>query len=144
MTLRPWKTEDISSIFELEKVCFSDPWSKRMFVDGFSSPYFHGVLIEEDGRIIAYACQSVLFENAEINNVAVSPAKRKKGLATRLMDAMEEEAKKRGAEYSFLEVRSSNEPALALYKKRGYQPLFVRARYYPDGEDAIVMKKNFE
>ena len=68
MTYRSWKFEDILKISELEKECFSDPWTYRMFVEGFSSKLFYGVCAVEDGEIVGYACETVLFENAEVDN----------------------------------------------------------------------------
>ncbi len=141
MTLRTWKYEDILAISRLEKESFKDPWTFEMFASGFSSPYFYGVLAEEDGEIIGYGCETILFENAEIDNLAVAKDHRRKGLGMILMSALEEEAKKRQAETSILEVRVSNSPALRLYLSRGYQGIYARSRYYPDGEDAIVMQK---
>ena len=142
MLIRAWNFEDIPKIAALEQVCFSDAWTQEAFVAAFSSPFFHGVLIEEDGEIIAYACESVLFEDAEIENVAVAPAFRKRGLGRTLMENLESVALRLGAEQMFLEVRVSNEPALTLYKKFGFEPLRVRKKYYADGEDALVMKKD--
>ena len=72
MTYRSWKFEDILKISELEKECFSDPWTYRMFVEGFSSKLFYGVCAVEDGEIVGYACETVLFENAEVDNIAVA------------------------------------------------------------------------
>ncbi len=141
MLIRAWNSEDIPKIAALEKVCFSDPWPQEGFLAAFSSPFFQGVLIEEDGEIIAYACESVLFEDAEIENVAVAPDFRKRGLGRTLMESLESVALRLGAEQSFLEVRVSNEAARTLYQKFGYEPLRVRKKYYSDGEDALVMKK---
>ncbi|MBQ8886016.1 MAG: ribosomal protein S18-alanine N-acetyltransferase [Clostridia bacterium] len=141
MIYREWTAEDIPNIAALEKECFSDPWNMRMFADAFSSDLFFGVLAEEDGEIVGYALETVLFEDAEIANVAVKFTHRRKGLAGEMMDRLEGEAARRGAERSLLEVRVSNAPAMGLYKKRGYTGVRVRSRYYPDGEDALVMQK---
>ena len=91
--------------------------------------------------MVGYACETVLFDEGEIANVAVSPERRGQGLGKRLMDWLEERAKSLGAEKLFLEVRVSNAPALALYNGCGFEPLAVRKKYYPDGEDALVMTK---
>ena len=144
MIVRAWNREDIPKIAEMEKVCFSDPWKENAFLSAMASNFFHGVLIEENGEMVGYACESVVFEDAEIENVAVLPSFRGRGLGKVLMQSLEGIAKELGAEQSFLEVRVSNEPALALYKKFGYEPVRVRKRYYPDGEDALVMKKNLK
>ncbi len=144
MIYREWKYEDILKISELEKECFEDPWSYRMFAEAFSSKLFCGVCAEDNGELAGYACETVLFENAEIDNVAVSPLWRRQGIGTKLLDRLEEKAKERGAEVSLLEARVSNSPALLLYLRRGYRGIYTRPRYYPDGEDAIVMQKDLK
>ena len=78
MTYRSWKFEDILKISELEKECFSDPWTYRMFVEGFSSKLFYGVCAVEDGEIVGYACETVLFENCLLYT---SPSPRDRSLS---------------------------------------------------------------
>lgn len=143
MILREWKYEDILRISELEKECFEEPWTYRMFADAFSSPHFVGVCAEEDEEIVGYACETVLFENAEIDNVAVAKEYRRKGLGRKLLEALEKRAAERGASVSVLEVRVSNAPAMLLYLREGYKGIYTRSRYYHDGEDAVVMQKTF-
>lgn len=141
MTYRSWKFEDILKISELEKECFSDPWTYRMFVEGFSSKLFYGVCAVEDGEIVGYACETVLFENAEVDNIAVAESCRRRGVGKKLLKKLETEAKERGARVILLEVRVSNAPAMTMYLKEGFKDIYVRPRYYPDGEDAVVMQK---
>ena len=141
MTYRSWKFEDILKISELEKECFSDPWTYRMFVEGFSSKLFYGVCAVEDGEIVGYACETVLFENAEVDNIAVAKSCRRRGVGKKLLKKLETEAKERGARVILLEVRVSNAPAMTMYLKEGFKGIYVRPRYYPDGEDAVVMQK---
>ena len=141
MTYRSWKFEDILKISELEKECFSDPWTYRMFVEGFSSKLFYGVCAVEDGEIVGYACETVLFENAEVDNIAVAESCRRRGVGKKLLKKLETEAKERGARVILLEVRVSNAPAMTMYLKEGFKGIYVRPRYYPDGEDAVVMHK---
>lgn len=141
MTYRSWKFEDILKISELEKECFSDPWTYRMFVEDFSSKLFYGVCAVEDGEIVGYACETVLFENAEVDNIAVAESCRRRGVGKKLLKKLETEAKERGARVILLEVRVSNAPAMTMYLKEGFKGIYVRPRYYPDGEDAVVMQK---
>ncbi len=141
MTYRSWKFEDILKISELEKECFSDPWTYRMFVEGFSSKLFYGVCAVEDGEIVGYACETILFENAEVDNIAVAESCRRRGVGKKLLKKLETEAKERGARVILLEVRVSNAPAMTMYLKEGFKGIYVRPRYYPDGEDAVVMQK---
>jgi ribosomal-protein-alanine N-acetyltransferase len=142
MIFRTWKYEDIKKIVELERASFATPWSYQMLFSAFSSPYFYGVLVEDGDEIVGYACETVLFETAETDIVAVDENYRRKGLGTKLLTELETQAKARGAERMLLEVRVSNEPAKSLYQKQGYKEVTVRKRYYPDGEDALIMQKN--
>lgn len=142
MILRDLKKEDISRLVELEKICFSDPWTENDFESSFSLPFFEGVAIEEDGAVVAYALALVVFEDGDIANVAVAPEYRKRGFGKLMMTALEEKALARGAERLFLEVRETNVSAIGLYTGRGFAPISVRKGYYNDGENAIVMQKN--
>jgi ribosomal-protein-alanine N-acetyltransferase len=139
MEFLAWTKDDTLAVAELEKQCFSDPWSAELFESAFASPFFHGLVVKEDGEIIGYACQTVLFEDAEILNVAVAPVARGKGVGRALMNEMIVAAKTLGAEKMFLEVRVSNAPALGLYRGLGFQDGYIRKKYYEDGEDALTM-----
>ena len=141
MIYREWKYEDILKISELEKECFQDAWTYKMFVEAFSSKLFYGVCAEENGEIAGYACETVLFENAEVDNVAVAENYRRRCMGKTLLKKLEKEARERGAGVMLLEVRVSNAPAMLLYLKEGFRGIYTRPRYYPDGEDAVVMQK---
>lgn len=141
MIAREWKTSDIPKIAELEKKCFSDPWSEESFEGSIGSPFFYGILFEEEGQVCAYACEMVVFEDAEILNVAVAPSFRRQGLGVKLLLALEAYAKEKGAERLLLEVREGNVSARGLYEKQGFSSFGVRKNYYEDGENAVVMQK---
>ena len=91
MIYREWKYEDILKISELEKECFQDAWTYKMFVEAFSSKLFYGVCAEENGEIAGYACETVLFENAEVDNVAVAENYRRRGMGKTLLKKLEKE-----------------------------------------------------
>ena len=80
-------------------------------------------------------------QQREILNLAVSPVMRRTGVGQRLMAAMLEAADKAGCSESFLEVRRSNDVAIRLYRRYNFTMAGVRARYYRDGEDALIMKR---
>ena len=139
--IREMQAADLDKILPIEESCFSDPWSKEMFEGSLTLPTTRGLLFEEEGQVKGYILGGVLFEEAEIFNVAVTPIYRKNGIAKKLMDAFEELIKSQGASVCFLEVRVSNLAALCLYQGYGYEKIGVRKKYYADGEDAFVMKK---
>lgn len=141
MNGREWTTEDLTEIAKLEEECFSDPWSQRMLADSFLSDGFFGSLLEEGNTITAYGGMRTVGEEAEIELIATAEMYRRCGRGGRILDDLLDEAARRGVKAVFLEVRVSNAAAQLLYLKKGFKGLYARSRYYPNGEDAIVMKK---
>ena len=141
MTIREWTKEDIPAIAEMERRCFHDAWTEEMLSDTLRYPIYNCFLAEEGGQVCGYCCLIVVCEDAEVGNIAVDTPFRGKGIGKALMETMHQRAKEKGATQSFLEVRVSNANAIALYKKFGYESYGIRARYYEDGEDAMVMKR---
>ena len=142
MILRAWEKKDVDTIAEMEKRCFpQDAWTKGMLSELLDSPYEWAVLAEEGGQVCGYACLFTLFETADLMNIAVDEPFRGRGIACRLIEALHKNAKELGAERVMLEVRVSNAPAIALYKKYGYEKIAVRKNYYGNGEDADIMQK---
>ncbi len=142
ITVREWKKEDIPILTKMEQACFTDPWTEEMLSDCLRYPIYNCFLAEEGGQVCGYCTLIVVCEDAEVGNIAVAPSYRGRGIAKLLMEKMHERARERGATQAFLEVRVSNAPAISLYKKFGYEPYGIRARYYEDGEDALVMKRS--
>ncbi len=141
MDIRPWTYEDIYSIAELEKQCFPDPWSFQMLADSFFGENTLTAVLLSEGNVEGYAFLVGVQGEADLANIAVAPSFRRKGAANALLGYLEGEAKKRGVERIFLEVRVSNAPAMRLYLSRGYVGRYVRPRYYGDGEDAVIFVK---
>ena len=141
MTIREWTKEDIDVLAQMEQRCFKDPWSKEMLEDTLRYPIYSCFLAEEGGQVCGYCCLITVCEDAEVGNIAVDFPFRGRGIAKALMEKMHTCAKEKGATQCFLEVRVSNENAIALYKKFGYEPYGIRAKYYEDGEDALAMKR---
>ena len=142
--IRAWEESDLDIIAEMEQRCFpSDAWTKGMLADTLRLPYQWSFLVEDGGQVCGYACLFSLFDTAEVLNIAVDAPYRGRGVGGALMGALHEKAKEMGAERMMLEVRASNAPAIALYKKFGYEKISVRKRYYADGEDADIMEKRF-
>ncbi len=142
MQLRSWEEKDLPILARMEGRCFPcDAWSEEMLSEVLKSPYQWSILAEEEGKIYGYACLFSLFETAELLNIAVDTDYRGRGIGERLLTAIHDQAKERGAERILLEVRVSNAPAIALYKKHGYEKIAVRKNYYGNGEDAEIMEK---
>ena len=144
MNGRAWTIDDLDAIAALEKECFPDPWNRRMLADSFLSDNFFGVLLEENGALVGYGGMSIAVDEAEIELVAVSEMYRRCGRGRKIVDDLLEIARQRNVKRIFLEVRVSNASAQRLYLQCGFAGLYCRTRYYPDGEDAIVMKKELD
>jgi len=142
MKIRRWKYEDILRISEIEKECFpQEHWSYKMLASSFQTENFIGVLAEDEGDILGYGGITVAADCADIDNVAVAEPFRKSGVGKAIIAKLTELAAARGVKKVFLEVRVSNSVAMELYLKSGFSGLYARTRYYPDGEDCLVMVK---
>ena len=143
MTIRAWRYEDILKISEMEKEIFGgEAWSYKTLATVFETPTFSGILCEDGGEIAGYGGVTVAADSADIGNIAVAEHYRDSGIGTSLLQKLCEKAKEKGAEKVFLEVRVSNSAAMKLYLKCGFAGAYARTRYYPDGEDCLVMVKN--
>ena len=142
MIIRAWEEKDIPAIADIENKSFADPWTEGMLLDALRFPVYHTFLAEEGGQVCGYGCLILLFEDAEFANIAVSPTHRGQGVGKLLMEKMHDYAKTFGAERMLLEVRVSNQSAIGLYEKYGYEKYGLRENYYADGEDAYLMQKS--
>lgn len=138
MAVREMTTADIAAVAGLEARAFDDPWSPAAFFEELSLPGRHYSVVEEDGHVAGYGGVMHVEDDAHVMTIAVDPESTNRRIGTRLMLALVDGAIARGARNLTLEVRVSNEPALALYRRFGFSAVGVRPRYYPD-EDALVM-----
>ena len=141
MIVRAWEEKDIAAIADIENKSFADPWTEGMLLDTLRFPVYHTFLAEDGGQVCGYGCLILLFEDAELANIAVAPTHRGQGVGKLLMEKMHDYAKTFGAERMLLEVRVSNASAIGLYEKYGYERYGLRENYYADGEDAYLMQK---
>ena len=135
-------THDMAeSVHSIEEMCFSDPWSLESFAEALeNSAMSFFVAEDETEKIIGYAGIFCAADESELLNIAVVPEARRSGIAASLLDRAFSVARKRGASKMYLEVRESNEPARALYKKHGFEDIGVRKNYYTKPkEDGIIM-----
>ena len=139
--IRPWETADTKAVAEIEARSFSDPWNEKMLAETLRMPAFKGFVYEENGEVIGYI-GLILPDDAEIALIAVREDHRRRGIGEKLLERAAEEAKEGGAKNVFLAVRTGNSAARALYEKNGFVPVYVRNRYYSDGEDALVMVRS--
>lgn len=138
--IRPMTSGDVSRIAALEREIFSAPWSEEALLSELENPRARYVVYECEGEIVAYAGCWVICDEAHINNVAVAPGHRGRGLGERVVRHLAKAAQGEGVQGMTLEVRASNAVARSLYEKLGFVRRGVRRKYYTDNqEDAIIM-----
>jgi [ribosomal protein S18]-alanine N-acetyltransferase len=143
---RPMQERDLVAVAALEALAHPAPWTSGNFRDALTAGY-STVVGEAGGAIVAYGVLMIAPGEAQILNLTVAPAARRRGLARALLRRFLGDAIRLGAEQCFLEVRLSNAAAIALYRAEGFVPVARRAGYYPpaDGadarEDALVLRR---
>ncbi len=139
--LRPMRESDLDAVFAVEIAAYPFPWTMGIFRDCLRADYPAWVL-EDDAGIVGYFLVSLAAGEAHVLNICIAPDRQGRGHGRRLLRALLQIARARGAERVFLEVRPSNRGAIELYHQEGFNEIGRRPRYYPshDGrEDALVM-----
>ncbi|MBS2023310.1 MAG: ribosomal protein S18-alanine N-acetyltransferase [Deltaproteobacteria bacterium] len=144
--LRPLRKDELPQALAVERAAHAHPWSPELLqreLDHDWSTVLCAVLPQD--VIAGFAVFWSVHDEVHLLNVAVSPEHQRQGLGRRLLVELERRARAGSAALITLEVRASNEPALALYASQGFREVGRRKRYYSDnGEDAIVMVKELE
>lgn len=140
LEIRPMTIGDLPAVLEIERDCFSPPWSERSFRDALRLDYYHFLIAEYDGETAGYGGYIRSFETADIASIAVRKNLRRTGIGEKLLRRLMEDGYRAGVERFSLEVRVSNRPAIALYEKLGYHQEGIRRGYYEDPrEDALIL-----
>ncbi len=142
--MRDMRQRDIDRVAALERGAYEFPWSPGIFRDCLLAGYT-GLVIEEQGEIIAYSIMSIAAGEAHLLNLCVATTARRRGFGRQLLDAMLHRAATAGADRLHLEVRPSNDAALELYIKSGFERIGVRRRYYraaSGSEDAVLLARS--
>ena len=139
--IRKWLKQDNALISEIEKLCFADPWSLAAIEQTFNTDIFSGYVYEEEGKVVGYL-GALCFDFAEIALIAVTPRYQRRGIARALLNEFINFAKGAGYDRIYLEVRTGNAPARALYEGAGFIYMGTRKKYYEDGSDAEIMLLN--
>jgi len=142
LILRDAVVEELEAIVAIERVCFSDPWSVASFRQLLGATTAHFRVATRDEVVVGYAVATLIGEEAELANIAVTPEARRLGVGARLLDDLLAITDHPLGATVYLEVRASNAPAQLLYRSRGFESVGVRKGYYarPE-EDAVVMRR---
>ena len=139
------RLQDIPAVGSLEQKLFPvDAWPLELFFDEFAQEETRQYLIGEvDGQLIGYCGVMVVGETADIQTIGVLPEYEGQGIGTAMLTSMLDEARRRGAVETLLEVREDNPRARRLYERFGFERIHTRRGYYRDGVNAHVMRLIF-
>ncbi len=145
ITIREMQLGDTFSIAELEKECFSMPWPQQAVASELTNPLSLWLVAENDGCFAGYVGSQAVLDEADMMNIAVSPAFRRKGVAQRLVLELVDRLAANAVRCLTLEVRASNESAISLYEKLGFIQVGRRPSYYQKPkEDALILRKEWD
>jgi ribosomal-protein-alanine N-acetyltransferase len=141
LIIRQAEERDIKPMAEMDILCFSAPWSEESFEKEIRDNRLAFYIVAEIGGVmVGYAGLWCIVEEGHITNVAVHPDHRRKGVGEALVGVLLSHTIDNGILSHTLEVRESNQAAISLYTKFGFEPAGVRKNYYADNnEDAIIM-----
>ena len=143
------RLSDLRKVLEIERASFADPWSREAFETSIEPQRMRFLVAEDvlddstgEQRILGYVVALLLFDEAEIVNLAVAPSARRRGMGGLLLDRMSADLASDGVETLYLDVRESNSSARALYASRSFQEVGRRRGYYRHPtEDALLLKR---
>lgn len=133
---------DVVRIAQIEQQANPYPWQESAFTSSFADSYFSYKLLDDSDEIQGFYFAQLILEQLELFNICVSPSMQGKGYGNALLQHFLQEGRSRGATEAFLEVRSSNHSAIALYEKCGFIKTGIRKNYYVHGgnkADAVLM-----
>ncbi|HEV8321782.1 MAG TPA: ribosomal protein S18-alanine N-acetyltransferase [Myxococcota bacterium] len=149
--IRPARPEDLDAVVAIERRSYRAPWSREAFERDLRKPLsaLEVVVAGDPERVVAYVSYWVVVDELHILNLAVDPEARRRGHATALLDHVLSLARAKSLAHLLLEVRPTNAPAVALYRRFGFEEVGVRPHYYaatpgpdPAGpEDALLMTR---
>ncbi len=140
ITIEKMTAEHIPYLAEIEKQCFSTPWSENALSEELLNPHARFFVCLKDGQVCGYIGAHNVVGEVYITNVAVSPSHRGQGIGAMLVGFLKEYSKTENADFITLEVRKSNSVAIKLYDKMGFNVVGERKNFYDNpNEDAILM-----
>ena len=145
MTITKMGPEHVSQVAELEKRCFSDPWSEKSVASELENELALWLVALEGETLAGYVGSQTVMGETDMMNIAVTPGFRRQGIARELIQALIRELKEWESHSLTLEVRASNAPARGLYESLGFAQAGRRPGYYRNPkEDALILRKEWE
>lgn len=138
--IRPMEPSHVPQVVQIERSCFSTPWSELSFYKEIYNPRSLCLVAEIDDEVVGYICINRIIDECHILNLAVHPLRRRCGVATALLNHALNSDYICLCRYVYLEVRASNMAARNLYEKFGFRMIGIRRNYYINPlEDGIIM-----
>lgn len=142
LNIVPMEERHLDALAELERVCFSAPWTRSGLAAELQNPGAVFAVAEFSGNVAGYAGMNCVLDECYVDNVAVFPQYRRRGIARALMGSLIDAAQKRGGVFITLEARVSNVGAVALYQSLGFREAGRRPGFYSNPkEDALILTK---
>ena len=142
MVIEKMMEKDVDEVLAIEQDVFPSPWTRRVFLEKLDDDDSHFIVAREKEKLIGYGGFFMVGKAARLENLAVHPDFRRRGVATKLLKELFTMVKANGGDEMTLEVRPGNQEAQNLYKKFGFTILGRRPEFYGDNrEDALVMSK---
>ena len=144
IAIRRARVDDLPAILAIERVSFTDPWSRSSFTALLEQPrvYFTVALDRSAGTLLGYTIAWFVLDEAELANLAVAPEARGNGIGALLLEGALVASEARGSATMYLEVRASNQAAIALYSSHGFAEVGRRRAYYRKPvEDALILRR---
>ncbi|MDO5416290.1 MAG: ribosomal protein S18-alanine N-acetyltransferase [Lachnospiraceae bacterium] len=134
--------DDVEQVAAIEAACFGEYWSASLLEEGLARDWNLFLVTEENGCLTGYGAACVIAGEGEIQRIAVLKEFRRMGTGRKLLDALINASRERGAGAMTLEVRESNEAARNLYLSAGFQEEARRKDYYRNPTEAAVIMWN--
>jgi len=142
--ITPATLADVDAVHAIEQASFPSPWRREFFAAEIVGESRYNLVARVDGVVIGYLFGMQIFEELHVNKIAVEESHRRQGIADALMQRCFAYARTHDVTSISLEVRASNHSAQAFYRGLEFENAYVRKRYYPDGESAVVMEREIE
>lgn len=144
MMIEPMNASHVSQIAQLEKRCFTDPWSEKSIASELENPLSLWLVAVDGGQLIGYVGSQTVLGETDMLNLAVAPEARRQGTGRALVLALVDALTEKGSHSLMLEVRVSNTPARTLYESLGFSQVGRRPKYYVNPkEDALILRKEW-
>ena len=144
LEISPARFSDLDAIHNLESAAFPAPWRREFFENELGADSRLHFVARRNRKVVGYVFAMWFFDEMHVNKIAVAEHERRQGIADALMQRCIDFAAENGITTISLEVRQSNRGAQAFYDHLGFSEMYIRPRYYPDGEPAVVMVRKLD